>query len=60
MSTEVQKLNEEIAALDDLIADGTLKANHSGEVVYTKSLTVSRNAGTGENVVVVADTEDLE
>lgn len=55
----VQKLNEEIAALDDLIADGTLKANHSGEVVYTKSLTVSRNAGTGENVVVVADTEDL-
>ena len=56
----VQKLNEEIAALDDQIADGTLKANHSGEVVYTKSLTVSRNAGTGENVVVVADTEDLE
>lgn len=56
----VQKLNEEIAALNDLIADGTLKANHSGEVVYTKSLTVSRNAGTGENVVVVADTEDLE
>lgn len=56
----VQKLNEEIAALDDLIADGTLKANHSGEVVYTKSLTVSRNAGTGENVVVVADTEDFE
>lgn len=56
----VQKLNEEIAALDDLIADGTLKANHSGEVVYTKSLTVSRNAGTGENVVVVADIEDLE
>lgn len=56
----VQKLNEEIAALDDLIADGTLKANHSGEVVYTKSLTVSRNAGIGENVVVVADTEDLE
>lgn len=56
----VQKLNEEIAALDDLIADGTLKANHSGEVVYTKSLTVNRNAGTGENVVVVADTEDLE
>lgn len=56
----VQKLNEEIAALDDLIADGTLKANHSGEVVYTKSLTVSRNAGTEENVVVVADTEDLE
>ena len=56
----VQKLNEEITALDDLIADGTLKANHSGEVVYTKSLTVSRNAGTGENVVVVADTEDLE
>lgn len=56
----VQKLNEEIAALDALIADGTLKANHSGEVVYTKSLTVSRNAGTGENVVVVADTEDLE
>ena len=55
----VQKLNGEIAALDDLIADGTLKANHSGEVVYTKSLTVSRNAGTGENVVVVADTEDL-
>ena len=56
----VQKLNEEIAALDDLIADGTMKANHSGEVVYTKSLTVGRNAGTGENVVVVADTEDLE
>lgn len=56
----VQKLNEEIAALDALIADGTLKANHSGEVVYTKSLTVSRNAGIGENVVVVADTEDLE
>ena len=56
----VQKLNEEIATLDALIADGTLKANHSGEVVYTKSLTVNRNAGTGENVVVVADTEDLE
>ncbi len=56
----VQKLNGEIAALDDLIADGTLKANHSGEVVYTKNLTVSRNAGAGENVAIVADTEDLE
>ena len=56
----VQKLNEEIATLDALIADGTLKANHSGEVVYTKSLTVSRNAGAGENVAIVADTEDLE
>lgn len=56
----VQKLNEEIAALDDLIADGTLKANHSGEVVYTKSLTVNRKAGAGENVAIVADTEDLE
>lgn len=55
----VQKLNEEIAALDDLIADGTLKANHSGEVVYTKSLTVNRKAGAGENVAIVADTEDL-
>lgn len=55
----VQKLNEEIAALDALIADGTLKANHSGEVVYTKSLTVNRKAGTGENVAIVADTEDL-
>ncbi len=56
----VQKLNEEIAALDALIADGTLKANHSGEVVYTKSLTVNRKAGAGENVAIVADTEDLE
>lgn len=55
----VQKLNEEIAALDALIADGTLKANHSGEVVYTKSLTVNRKAGAGENVAIVADTEDL-
>lgn len=55
----VQKLNEEIAALDALIADGTLKANHSGEVVYTKSLTVNQKAGTGENVAIVADTEDL-
>lgn len=55
----VQKLNEEIAALDTLIADGTLKANHSGEVVYTKSLTVSRKAGAGENVAIVADTGDL-
>lgn len=55
----VQKLNEEIAALDALIADGTLKANHSGEVVYTKSLTVNRKAGVGENVAIVADTEDL-
>lgn len=56
----VQKLNEEIAVLDALIADGTLKANHSGEVVYTKSLTVNRKAGAGENVAIVADTEDLE
>lgn len=55
----VQKLNEEIAALDALIADGTLKANHSGEVVYTKSLTVNRKAGAGENVAIVADTEDF-
>lgn len=55
----VQKLNEEIATLDALIADGTLKANHSGEVVYTKSLTVNRKAGAGENVAIVADTEDL-
>lgn len=55
----VQKLNEEIAALDALIADGTLKANHSGEVVYTKSLTINRKAGAGENVAIVADTEDL-
>ena len=55
----VQKLNEEIAALDALIADGTLKANHSGEVVYTKSLTVNRKAGAEENVAIVADTEDL-
>ena len=28
-------------------------------MVYTKSLTVNRKAGTGENVAIVADTEDL-
>lgn len=55
----VQKLEQEIADLEAVIAEGTLVADHSGEVVYIKSLLADRKASAGENVVIVADFGDM-
>lgn len=54
----VKKLQESIASLEKIIADGTLTARHSGQVTFTKNIAKGRQAGANENIVVVSDLED--
>ncbi len=54
----VQKLQESIASLEEIIADGTLTARHSGQVTFTKNIAKGRQAGANENIVVVSDLEE--
>lgn len=54
----VKKLQESIASLEEIIADGTLTARHSGQVTFTKNIAKGRQAGANENIVVVSDLED--
>lgn len=53
-----KKLDEEIEALKEIEAEGTLRAYHSGYVTYIKDLSASREAAAMENVVVISDMED--
>lgn len=55
----VRKLQEEIASLQEVIADGTLVARHGGRVTYTKNIAKGREAGVNENIVVVSDLDDI-
>ncbi|MDE6025548.1 MAG: efflux RND transporter periplasmic adaptor subunit [Lachnospiraceae bacterium] len=54
----VDDINKEIAAQQDIISDGTLKAKVSGKVVYSKELSTSRYVSFDENIVVIADYND--
>lgn len=55
----VARLQKEMTQLGEVISEGTLYARHSGQVVYTKNIQAGNMAGAYENVVVVADTEDV-
>lgn len=55
----VAKLQESIAELEEVVADGTLVARHGGQVTYTKNIAKGRAAGATENIVVVSDLADL-
>lgn len=55
----VAKLQESIAELEEIVADGTLVARHGGQVTYTKNIAKGRVAGANENIVVVSDLDDL-
>ena len=54
----VQSYNEEIADLEELITDGTLKAKKSGYVTYIKNTATGNRANVNENVVIVSDYTD--
>lgn len=54
----ISKLQEAIARQQQVIAEGTLKAPHSGYVVYIKGMGVSTYASAYENIVVLADPEE--
>lgn len=53
------RLKEDIAKAQQVLADGTLRAQHSGYVTYTKNLAAGRQVGLDENIVVVSDEEDI-
>lgn len=54
----INKLQETITGWQKIITQGTLRASHSGYVIYTKNLGVSTNAAAYENIVVLADPEE--
>lgn len=54
----IKKLEESIASMEKIIADGTLTARHSGQVTYTKNIAKGRAAGANENIVVISDLAD--
>lgn len=54
----VSKLQEQINRQQGIVAEGTLKAPHSGYVVYIKGLGVSTEAAAFENIVVLADPKE--
>ena len=51
----INKLQEEINGQQKIINEGTLRASHSGYVIYTKNLGVSTEASAYENIVVLVD-----
>lgn len=55
----VKKLEESIAELEKVIADGTLRARHSGSVTYVKNIAESAYAGAYENIIIVSDPDEL-
>lgn len=54
----VGKLNESIGAQQAIIADGTLRAIHSGYVTFTKNIAKNSSAGASENIVIISDSEE--
>ena len=54
----VEKLQESISEKQEIITEGTLRASHSGYVVYVKKLEESTAASAYENIVVLADTDE--
>lgn len=54
----VSNLENSIAKLQKVVADGTLTARKSGQVTYVKNITNGRNAGANENIVVISDLGD--
>lgn len=53
----VEQLQESIDNMESIIAEGTLRASHSGYVVYVKNMSKSTYASAYENVVVLTDPE---
>lgn len=54
----VENLQEQISAKESIIAEGTLRASHSGYVVYVKNMEESTGAAAYENIVVLTDPEE--
>lgn len=54
----VDHYNEEIADLEEVIQDSTLKARKSGYVTYIKDTSTGNQANMNENIVIVSDYED--
>ncbi len=56
---QITMLEEEIAKLQENVAEGTIKATHSGYVTYVKNLEKANSISAYENVVIVSDYEQL-
>ncbi|MGN0342185.1 MAG: biotin/lipoyl-binding protein [Roseburia sp.] len=54
----VEKLKESIGAQQAIIADGTLRASHTGYVTFTKNIAKNPSAGASENIVIISDLEN--
>lgn len=54
----VKELNESIAEQQELVTDGTLVAQISGYVTYTKDISSGGSVTNAENVVIVSDYEN--
>lgn len=54
----ISKSQEERNRKQEIIAEGTLRAPHSGYVVYVKNLGLNTYASAYENIVVLADPEE--
>lgn len=52
------KLSASMSEQQEIIADGTLRAGHSGYVTFIKNIAADSNAGASENIVIVSDTDD--
>lgn len=55
----VAALQESIADMQEIVADGTLTARHGGQVTYTKNIAKGLTAGANENIVIVSDLTDM-
>lgn len=53
----VDKLQEQIQEKQKLLEEGSVRAPHSGYVVYTKTMGMSTHANAYENIAVLADPE---
>lgn len=56
---QVENYNKEIAEIEELITDGTIKAKASGYVTYIKDTATGNRVGGNENVVIVTDNTDV-
>jgi len=56
---QLTMLEEEITKLQENVAEGTIRATHSGYVTYVKNLEKTNSISAYENVVIVSDYEEL-
>lgn len=55
---QIKKTETQIAEKEALRGDTTLVARHSGYVTYVRDITHDTNIGSGENIVIISDTDD--